>query len=357
MKIVKLKKENLFPFLDAISKEADLWAPVKKKSDTFAFEIIKNYQDIALDYTRTIIPPRKIILPPKLQMFEATEMEYKPDFSHVSKKIIFGIHTCDIHGLNIMDEFYKHAYYDPYYMDAKKNTLILGHSCWPDDKCLCKSTHTHIVKDGYDLFFTALEKDYMVWIGSSRGDDLIRIAPELFEEEIQPEDIQKYQQWNQDREDAFQAKINFDAMPDLMELKYNDPVWEEIGAACLACGSCTNVCPTCNCYNVIDRPDLSAEKSSILRCWDACTLENYSEVAGGENFREASSNRLKLWYTHKLQSYISKYGNPACVGCGRCAATCPVDINVLTVGKALEGDPVDCFWKRLHDKTAQEVTK
>jgi len=146
-------------------------------------------------------------------------------------------------------------------------------------------------------------------------------------------------------------------MPDLMELKFNDPVWEEAGQACLACGSCTNVCPTCNCYNVIDRPDLSGQKSSILRCWDACTLENYSEVAGGEDFREARSSRLKLWYTHKLQAYISKYGNPACVGCGRCVVTCPVDINVLTVGKTLEGEPVDCYWKRLSAKINQEVAK
>ena len=44
--------------------------------------------------------------------------------------------------------------------------------------------------------------------------------------------------------------------------------------------------------------------SNISRCWDACTLENYSGVAGGENFREKRANRLKLWYTHKLQAYI-----------------------------------------------------
>jgi sulfhydrogenase subunit beta (sulfur reductase) len=286
-------------------------------------------------------------------MFTAEGTEYEATFSHVAKRILFGIHPCDIHGLLIMDKFYSHSYEDPYYIESRKNTVVIGHSCWPDEHCLCKSTNTHIIEEGYDLFFTDLSQDYLVWIGSSRGDDLIRVIPHLFEEEITEKDIQSFIQRREEKEKAFQAEINFTAMPDLMELKYNDPLWEDLGLACLACGSCSNVCPTCNCYNVEDKPVLGKNCSYISRCWDACTLENYSGVAGGENFREKRSDRLKLWYTHKLQAYISKYGKPACVGCGRCVTTCPVDINVLTVGKTLDGNGVDSFWKRLSNEVAK----
>jgi sulfhydrogenase subunit beta (sulfur reductase) len=347
MKIVKLNKKNLFPFLDVISKEADLWAPVKKDSDKHVFEIVDDLNQIDLNCTRTILPPRKIMLPVSLNMFQATKTEYKPDLSHVSPKVIFGIHSCDIHSLLIMDKFYAHAYDDPYYLKARQNSLILGHSCWPDENCFCKSTNTHIVEEGYDLFFTDLKDYYLVWIGSSRGDDLIRTKPELFNENITDRDIQNFMTHQEERNKAFKTEINFSAMPDMMELKYNDPLWEKLGRACLACGSCSNVCPTCNCYNVEDRPVLKEGYSNITRCWDACTLEGYSEVAGGENFREKRANRLKLWYTHKLQAYISKYGKPACIGCGRCIATCPVDINAKTVAKALDGEDVDSFWNRL----------
>jgi sulfhydrogenase subunit beta (sulfur reductase) len=353
MRIVKLQKEKLFPFLEVISEEADLWAPVKKYSDKHVFKEVKDFSQIDLEYTRTILPPKKIMLPPSFNMFKASEKGYEEDFSHVSKKILFGVHTCDIHGLLIMDRFYSYVYDDPYYFRARENTLILGHSCWPDENCLCKSTNTHVVEEGYDLFFTALEDFYLVWIGSSQGDDLIRLRPELFDENITDEDIHGYIHWREKRDKAFQDGIDFSAMPDLMELRYNDPLWEKLGDACLACASCTNVCPTCNCYNVLDKPALSEDFSEIHRCWDACTLENYSEVAGGENFREKRSNRLKLWYTHKLQAYISKYGKPACVGCGRCVVTCPVDINVKTVAKTLDGEEVDSFWNRYQ----QEVRK
>ena len=352
MRIIKLHHENLYPFLEIISKEADLWAPVKR-GDKHVFKRVDDFSKIEMKTTRTILPPRKIFLPPNFNMFNISKMDYTEDFSHITKKILFGIHPCDIHGLLTLDNFFNQAYPDPYYIKARENTLILGLSCWPDEFCFAKSTNTHIIEEGFDLFLTDLKDYFLVWIGSSSGDDLIRHKPELFDENLTDKDIQTYIQWQAEREKAYKCDLNFTAMPDLMELKYNDPLWEKLGSACFSCGSCSCVCPTCSCYNVMDKPSLCGEGGKIIRHWDACTLEEYSEVAGGENFREKKSDRLKLWYTHKLQAYISKYGKPSCVGCGRCIVTCPVDINVRTVGKALLGEEEKLFWTRLH----KEVTK
>lgn len=352
MRILKLKKKDFHPFLDAISKEAELWAPVAK-GDKFAFDRVQDFGCIAMNSTRTIIPPKKIMVPSSFNMFHVTDKGYKEDFSHVTERILFGIHSCDIHGLLILDKLFTQVYEDPYYMESRKKTIILGLSCIPDEHCFCKSTHTHIVEEGYDLFFTDLSTYFLVWIGSSRGDDLIRLVGNLFEENMTEKDIQTYIKWQEERDKAFKTEINFIRMPDLMELNYRAPFWEELGAACLACGSCTMVCPTCNCYNVLDEQLLGRKPGQRIRHWDSCTLPEYSEVAGGENFREHKSQRLKLWYTHKLQAYVSKFGKPSCVGCGRCLVTCPVEINVKTVATALEGHPVEAFWKRM----SQEVTK
>ena len=352
MRIIKLKKNNLFSFLEIISEKADLWAPVKK-GDKHIFKEITDFSQIEMNTTRTILPPRKIFLPSSFSMFSTSEKGYKEDFSHASKKILFGVHPCDIHGLLILDSFHKQAFLDPYFLKARENTLIIGLSCWPDEYCFAKSTNTHIIEEGYDLFLTDLEDFFLVWIGSSQGDDLIRLKPELFDENLTDKDIQTYIEWQTERDKAYKWDLNFTAMPDLVELKYKDPLWEKLGTACLACGSCSNVCPTCNCYNIMDKQFLGGKDGKLMRHWDACTLEEYSLVAGGENFREKRSDRLKLWYTHKLQAFISKYGKPSCVGCGRCIVTCPVGINIRTVGKSLLGEEEDTFWSRLY----KEVTK
>jgi formate hydrogenlyase subunit 6/NADH:ubiquinone oxidoreductase subunit I len=50
--------------------------------------------------------------------------------------------------------------------------------------------------------------------------------------------------------------------------------------------------------------------------------------AGGlkENFREHHQSRFRHRVMRKAAYQNDKLGGPACVGCGRCAATCTVDI-------------------------------
>ena len=129
-------------------------------------------------------------------------------------------------------------------------------------------------------------------------------------------------------------------MPSLMELYWDDELWNELGDRCLSCGACTLVCPTCPCFNVIDEVNLDSTKGERMRKWDSCMFREYSMVAGGHNFREARADRLKLRFTHKLQAFVGEFGKPACVGCGRCIDICPVDIDIRTVAMRLKGEEV-----------------
>jgi sulfhydrogenase subunit beta (sulfur reductase) len=359
MKVVKIAKEKLPQFVDLIKKKGEIWGPVKneeknidmfgpaKKMDSYNYKKVDDFSQLALDATRTIIPPKVFFHPTNFSMFNFGEHGYFEDFSGISPKIIFGVHPCDIHGLLILDKLFTREYPDPYWLTRRENTIIIGHSCVPDDKCFCLSTRTHIVEEGFDLYFSDLADFYLMWIGSSKGDDLFRLKPELFEEKLEVKHIQKFIDWQNWRDGQFKLDIPFTALADLMELKYNDNLWEELALSCLSCASCSMVCPTCNCYNVSDHFYVHNDEGERRRFWDSCMLREYSLVAGGHNFRSKKSDRLKLWYTHKLQAFISAFGKYACVGCGRCILTCPVSINVETVAQALRGEPVDAFWKRL----------
>lgn len=338
MRILKLKKKNLSRFLKSISSFGELWAPVKK-GDAYVFQKITDPKEIDLQARRTILPIKKLIHPPRFKMFDYDKNGYSENLSDIEKKVLFGVHSCDIHGLLILDQVFAEEYPDPYYVERRKNTAILGISCAPDEYCFCNETGTDVTQTGYDLFFSEIGTDFMiVWVGSSLGDDMVRTAEQLFDENITVEDIEKFIEWKEKRDEDFTLDINLTAMPDLFELKIGDRIWDKIGERCLACGACTMVCPTCNCFNVVDENVLEDRKGSRKRIWDACTLHEYSLVAEGHNFRESRADRMRLWYTHKLQAFIGAFGDPSCVGCGRCIVTCPVNINVLTVVKTLRGE-------------------
>ncbi|MHA1838651.1 MAG: 4Fe-4S dicluster domain-containing protein [Candidatus Ranarchaeia archaeon] len=159
---------------------------------------------------------------------------------------------------------------------------------------------------------------------------------EFFEKNVTSEDIQKYITWQEKRDKMYKQKFNFHYMPEIMDMSFDSEVWSYFADKCISCGQCTMVCPTCNCYNVTDYYNVTNKTEGRReRIWDSCMFVDYSLVAGGHNFRGKRADRLKLWYTHKLKAFGGRLGKPACVGCGRCVETCPVDINVLTVSNAL----------------------
>ena len=339
MRAVKMKRENLDDFLHAIQSFGTIWGPVKH-GNAFTLDKVEDYSRLDLTALRTKIPFKKLLFPPKFSMFSFDREGIKPMLDDLPKRVIFGLHPCDIHGLLILDDFFSSHYPDPYYIERRKRTAIIGLTCIPDEKCFCKTTNTHYAESGFDLILTDLEEFFIIWVGSSLGDDMIRECPELMEDKIRHNDLEMYVKWRQHRDSSFKLKLDFTGMPSIMELYWDDSLWEELGEKCLSCGSCTIVCPTCPCFNVIDEIELDGIEGHRFRRWDSCMFQEYSMVAGGHNFRESRAARLKLRFTHKLQAFVGKFGEPACVGCGRCIDTCPVGIDVKSVGLRLRGEEV-----------------
>jgi len=339
MRAFKMKRENLNRFLDAIRPFGTLWGPVKS-GDEFALQEVDDYSKLDLTALRTKIPYKKLLFPPKFSMFSFDEKDMKSNLEDLPRQVIFGMHPCDIHGLQIMDEFHSAHYPDPYYIERRKRTAIIGLSCIPDEKCFCKTTNTHYAEGGFDLALTDLEDFFIVWVGSSLGDDMVRACPSLMDESVGRDDLQRFIDWRKKRETSFKLDMDFTGMPSTMELRWDSSIWEEYGEKCLSCGACTLVCPTCPCFNVVDEINMKQTEGSRYRKWDSCMFREYSMVAGDHNFREARAARLKLRFTHKLQAFVGHFGKPACVGCGRCLDTCPVGIDIKSVGMRLKGEEV-----------------
>ncbi len=343
MRVFKLKRENFIPFMKGLSKFGELWGPVRK-GDRYVYAN-EPPEKFVLNAIRTIVPAKKFFLPQKSTILKFKNNEWREHYD-VKKRVIFGLHPCDIHALNIYHKFYTRLYPDPYYLKNRENTLIVGLSCLPDENCFCHLTDTETVNEGFDLFLTDLGDKFLVWVGSPKGDESLKLVKDLIEDTTQ-KDIDEYVEWRKKRRSMFKVSLDLEGMPEILTFNYDSPIWEQMGEACLSCGTCTMVCPSCTCFDIDDEFDIRTDEMNRQRYWYSCVFREYSMVAGGHNFREARSERLKLWYTHKLVGFMSEYGSPACVGCGRCVVSCPVDINVVTVAKALLKEKPDAFWARM----------
>jgi len=342
MRVVRLQKDNLTKLYTLLKEFGEVWAPIKN-GERFVYNRLTGVHELSLSKlpNRTILPLKKLLLPPKFNMFKFTKTSYEYSSEPVPSRVVVGVHPCEIHAVNIMDRFYSTDYVDEFYFQRRNKLIIIGTSCEPDEYCFCDKTNTYIIEEGYDLFLSDLGNYYLVWIGSSKGDDIVRKGDDIFDEEIPKESVNDFIKWRRDTEKKFKNNIDLTGITDLMELEYNSEVWNELGEECLSCGQCTMVCPTCTCFNVEDIINLDLKTGIRERLWDSCVFKEYSLCAGGHNFREARGVRLKLWYTHKLKAFIGHFGSPSCVGCGRCLITCPVDINIKTVVEKLKGKEVE----------------
>jgi sulfhydrogenase subunit beta (sulfur reductase) len=328
-------------FLESTEKFGALYGPVMRNG-ILTFDRAQNAAEMVPNLCeKTMIPPKKLFHPIRFDMFKFDEKGFVPDYSTIERRVVVGLHPCEIHGLLTLDRVFGSAPPDPYYMELRKNSLIIGWSCAVCNDALCKSTNTDMIEEGFDLFFVDIGEFYLVWIGSSIGYDMIHEKEEFFDDKVTRDDLRAYIEWREKRNASFLKSFNFDNMPDVMDMTYASEVWNYFADKCISCGQCSMVCPTCNCYSVTDHFDVTnALKGRRERMWDSCMFADYSLVAGGHNFRGARADRLRLWYTHKLKAYGGEFGKPGCVGCGRCVETCPVDINVLTIAEALTSGEV-----------------
>lgn len=337
MKVLKLPKQKLDFFVSVVQQFGEVHGPVEQDGK-YVFKALGRWSDVRLNYIRTILPLKKYFLPPREPLFRYTgQGGYAPCVEELEKRIVlFGVHACDVFALNVLDRVFSGKYPDPYYQTRRRNTVIIGTDCTPDEHCFCRSMRADFVGDGFDLFFHDIGEYYQTLVGTALGDDIVLATGPLFEQVTQ-EDVDEYKRRSFRKRHSYRLDIEIRDLPEIFEMEYHSDIWEELGSRCLSCGSCSMVCPTCYCYDVVDEAEPGSAKGRRIRNWDSCLFAMHALVAGGENFRKSRGSRVKFRFYHKQRGFVAEYGRPSCVGCGRCISVCPVKIDMVEVINRLRG--------------------
>ena len=111
----------------------------RSSGNKYVFSAVDSFDEIALDYPTTIASPKKYLLPPEETLFEfdARENEVTDYADEVRPRVLFGVHACDINGLqNLSSVFNDPRYPDPLLCGPRRRHAH-RHACMPSANCFC----------------------------------------------------------------------------------------------------------------------------------------------------------------------------------------------------------------------------
>ncbi|OGX14134.1 MAG: Ni/Fe hydrogenase subunit beta [Omnitrophica bacterium RIFOXYB12_FULL_50_7] len=336
-----LKKSDLDRFIRQLSRSRKVVAPVSRGVKNFVFAEVTSAAQISIQSIPTILPPKKYFMPQceKIQEFNREIHQWNPVVEANGEVVLFGVHTCDLAGIQFLNTVMDVVPRDVNYAVHKQKIVVIGLECndYCDEYASCRVMKNHLPNGGYDLFLTELKDVFMVHGGSAAGEKIVKEAGIFLKPDAahkkELEDIRKK------KEMIFKDEVNVkrEDLRGVFERSVQSDVWENLGGRCVACGNCTNVCPTCYCFDIKDELDLNLKTGCRTRIWDSCQNEEFAKVAGGESFRHNRGQRQRHRFMRKFTYPVGKFSVYACTGCGRCSRTCMAKINLKETINELAG--------------------
>ncbi len=338
--MLKIAKERLNEVYAKINEQMGLFIPVKKAGEV-NYAVWSEGMDVSLETLKTVKSPKDIFFPQSENM-----MKFRTEGKNVSVEsmnfekapyVLFGVKACDYKAIEVLDKVFLADPVDTYYQSRREATTIVTLACAkPEESCFCKVFGIDASAPQGDVT-TWLDEKYLYWQANTEKGETLTAMVQAFAENGGEKEVADQQA----KTKAIIENLPFSTLdltkftPENLNELFEAKEWEEMSEACLGCGTCTFVCPTCQCFDIRD----CKTRDGIVRyrCWDSCMYSDFTLMAHG-NSRTTQMQRFRQRFMHKLVYYPSQNdGMYSCVGCGRCVNKCPQRLNIVKVIKTLGG--------------------
>ena len=333
----KLSAEHLNDLFSAIAESKTLYLPVDTaagakferwepgKELSAALNTVRSAKDFFFPQTENLMDFKT----------EGKKIEIMDNRRECEDFVVFGVRACDVRSFDVLDKVFLADPVDSYYQNRRNHCVIVSLACTkPHETCFCSAFGIDAAAPAGDVTCWKTEDALYLEANTEKGKALLESLAGLTEE-TDGKAVADQQETTRERMKklplATLTTEKFGA--DKTKEFFNDPAWAELSQSCLGCGTCTFVCPTCQCYDIKDFNTGHGVKR--FRCWDSCMYSDFTKMSAGQP-RLTQLERFRQRFMHKLVYFpTNNDGMFSCVGCGRCLAKCPIQMNIVKVMKKL----------------------
>ena len=331
----KIEKKQIPEFLTAVSADYTFYGP-KVEDNVTTFASISSAEELMLDYRNSTISCKELFFPRAEVVYEFDGQKFVDDKLSDEKRVIFGMRPCDCRVLTLLDRvFDTEQVKDPFYVTRRQNTVVIALGCnRPLSSCFCTAVGGDpFGQEGADVLLGDVGDSLLAKAITPKGKDFLAQYGKFFS----TAGSGNWDKQAKEARDKIKSELNVENIKSHLDNLFEDEIWETVSRKCLGCGTCSFLCPTCYCFDLVD------EKTSIgtkkVRTWDCCMFGLFTLHASGHNPRPVNAARLRQRIMHKFSYYRERYGVDGCVGCGRCVRSCPVNLDIRQVLEKLIASP------------------
>ncbi len=324
----KISKEKLKEWLGSLKSGAQVFVP--RKVDGLWTYAEFSGDPLPSDFRNTRLSPKGFFLESPAPVFawrsSVNSHQILPVAFSGGQRVIFSLRPCDLRALFAVQKIFAGDEEDLFYSPNLSRTLLVGCACRTEctgSFCREMGVDPQDAPEA-DIFLRETRDGYTAVVNSKRGLSFVR--EEFFAEATGEEwTLSAPGSTSRQEKPLFEREK---ARVGVVARFADEEFWRRVSETCLSCGICTYLCPTCHCFDLQDQQ--IPGQGVRLRCWDSCAFPGFTKMAV-HNPREEKWRRCRQRVSHKFNFFFENNREIACVGCGRCVANCPVNLDLREI--------------------------